>query len=92
MNKRMFLVMQRRSELLAKISIQRDQLGDMTTHWQPALQLADRAWLAIRFMQRYPAILAGLAAIIVIRRRGVLGLIKGSWRAWLYLGRFSKML
>ncbi|MCX7192528.1 MAG: YqjK-like family protein [Proteobacteria bacterium] len=82
MDKRRLQVMQRRQALLAKISGQREQLSEIGTRWQPALHVADQAWLAARFMRRHPLLVAGLAGLAVVRRSGVTGLVKGAWRVW----------
>lgn len=93
MNKRSLAVMKRRQLLLAKISGQREQLSDMARRWQPALHVADQGLQAVSFMRRHPVLLAGLAGLAVVRRSGVQGLIKNTWRlwrTWRYVSMFSK--
>lgn len=95
MRKRKLLVMQRRRLLLAKISGQREQLSDMTRRWQPALHVADQGWRAVNFMRRHPVLLVGLAGLAVLRRSGVTGLVKNSWRVWRtwrYVSALSKKI
>jgi len=95
MNKRSIAVMHRRKVLLAKISTQREQLSDLARRWQPVLQMADRGLQAAGFMRRHPVLLAGLAGLVVVRRSGVQGLLKNTWRfvrAWRYVSTLSKKL
>lgn len=87
--------MQRRQLLLAKIAGQREQLGEIGTRWQPALHVADQAWLAVHLMRSHAVLVAGVAALVVVRRRGVVGLLKGGWRiwkAWRYVNEFAKKI
>jgi hypothetical protein len=82
MSKRRLAVLQRRVELRAKIGRQREQMAEIALSLQPALQVADQTLLAVNFMRRHPALIAGLAGIAVVRRRGLVGLVKGGWRVW----------
>ena len=82
MNKQMRVVMQKRGELLARIASQREQVAEIGTRWQTPLALADQGLAAMRFLRSNPVLAAGVAALFVIRRRGVVGLARGAWRAW----------
>lgn len=82
MNKQMLELMQRRSELLARIASQREQAAEIGRRWQTPLALADQGLAAVRFLSSHPAVVASVAALFAIRRRGVVGLIKGGWRVW----------
>ena len=96
--------MQRRQALLAKISDQREQLAEIGVRWQPALRLADGALVAARFLRSHPVLLAGLAGLagmaglaglVVVRRNGLAGLVKGArrvWNAYRYINEFSKKI
>jgi len=98
MSKHMRAVMQRRRALLAKIAAQRGQLIDANERLQPAWLLADRAVAAGRFLRAHPVLVAGFAGwagLLVMRGRGLSGLLKGSWRVWRayrYVNDFSKKL
>ncbi len=95
MNKRMLEVMQRRGELLARIASQREQVAEIGTRWQGPLAIADQGLAAIRYLRSNPVLAAGVAALFVIRRRGVAGLVGGVWRVWQgyrYLTAFSAKL
>ena len=95
MNKRSLAVMERRQLLLAKISGQRVQLSDLARSWRPVLHVADQGLQAVSFMRRHPVLLAGLAGLAFVRRSGVQGLLKNTWRlwrAWRYLNTLAKKI
>ena len=78
-------VMQRRQALLAKIADQREQLAGIETRWQPALRVADQAWIAVKFLRAHAVLaagLAGIACLVVVRRSGPGVLVQGAWRVW----------
>ncbi len=74
--------MQRRQMLLAKIASQREEMAGLGRRWQAPMFLADQAWGAVRFVRAHPLLLAGLAGLAVLQRRGTLALVKGAWRIW----------
>lgn len=78
----MSAVMQRRGELLAKIAAQRERVAEAGERWQAPLALADQGLSVVRFLRSHPVLVSGVIALIVIRRRGMAGLMKGGWRAW----------
>lgn len=82
MNERMPAIMQRRGELLARIAAQREQVAEAGARWQAPLALADQGLAVARFLRARPVLVATLAALLVIRRRGVMGLIGGGWKVW----------
>ena len=82
MNERMLAVMQRRGELLAKITSQREQVVQIGARLEKPLALADQGLAVLRFMRSRPVLVAGVAALLVWRRRGALGVMKLGWRAW----------
>lgn len=82
MNKRMFAVVQRRGELLARIEAQRGQVAELGSRWQTPLALADQGIAVARYLRANPVLVAGVAAVVVLRRRGVLGLLRGGLRVW----------
>lgn len=75
-------VLQRRAALLEKIAGQRAQIADAGERLAPAFRVADQAVEAGRFLAAHPALVVGLAGLLAVRRRGVLGLVRVSWRAW----------
>jgi len=82
MNKQMLEVMQRRGELLSRIATQREQIAGMGARWQAPLAVADQGLAAMRFLRSNPVLVAGVAALLVVRRRGLIGLMRGVWRVW----------
>lgn len=82
MDERRLKVLQRRHELQMKIAAQRRALAEIEENWQPVMQLADQAVVGVRFMRSHPVLIAAVAGLVVVRRRGVSGLVKGIWRAW----------
>ena len=82
MNSQMLMVKQRRGELLARIAAQREQVAQIGTRWQAPLALADQGLVVVRFLRSHPVLVASVVALFVIRRRGVVGLMKGGWRVW----------
>lgn len=82
MNKQLLAVMQRRGELLAQIGSQREQVAQIGARWQGALELADQGLAVLRFLRSRPVLVAGVAALLVWRRRGLVGLLKTGWKLW----------
>ncbi len=82
MNEQMLALMQRRGELLARIAMQREQAAEIGRRWQGPLALADQGLAGLHFLGSHPAVVAGVTVLIVVRRRGVVGLAKGGWRVW----------
>jgi len=75
-------VMQRRGELLSRIDFQRKQLAGAAERLQVPFAVADRGLAAVRFLRSHPVLVAGVAAVLVIRRRGAAGLARIFWRMW----------
>lgn len=75
-------VMQRRGALLARIAEQRGQVAAIGARWQAPLAFADQGLAVVRFLRANPVLVAGVVALVVVRRRGVLGMVKGGWRVW----------
>lgn len=82
MNEKLFELTQRRGELLARISVQREQMTEIETEWSAPLALADQGLVAVRFLRRHPLLVAGTMAFLVIRRHSMTGLMWGVWRVW----------
>jgi|SRR3989338_741555 len=94
MNKQMREVMRRRGELLASIAAQREQVAQIGTRWQAPLALADQGLSVVRFLRSRPVLIAGLAALLMIRKGGVaMGLARYgmlAWKGYRYLAAFSE--
>lgn len=82
MNRQMLEVMQRRGELLARIASQREQAAQIGARWETPLVFADKCLAAVHFLRARPILVAGVTALLVVRRRGLIGLAKGGWQLW----------
>ena len=82
MSDRSFDLRQRRGELVARIDMQRGQLAEFASDWQGSFALADQGLSIARFLRTYPLLLAGLAVVVVWRKRRVAGLIRGGLLVW----------
>lgn len=74
--------MQRRGELLARIASQREQMAEIGARLQTPLEWGDRGVAAVRFLRSNPVLVAGVIAVLLIRRRGVAGMAVFAWRVW----------
>lgn len=71
--------------LVARISGQREQMAGLVSALETPLQVADLAWSALRFLGRHALLIAGVAGvagIMLARRRSVKVMLKGAWRMW----------
>lgn len=82
MNERMLELRQQRGELLARIDAQRGQLAEITSSWEGPLALADRGVSILRYLRGHPLLVAGAAALVVLRRRGLAGLFRRALLVW----------
>ncbi|HUV98837.1 MAG TPA: YqjK-like family protein [Gallionella sp.] len=82
MNERLIELGQRRSELLARIARQREQLADVAAEWDARLAMADHGVAAVLFLRRHPLLVAGVTAVILMRRSSLAALMWGVWRVW----------
>jgi hypothetical protein len=76
------MIMQRRTELLAKVAVQRQQASQIAMQLQFPLRVVDATLSVVRFLKSKPLLIVGLAAVLLARRRGIKGLLKGIWRVW----------
>jgi len=82
MNEQKFMLMQRRGELLATIASQREQMTEIGKHMRTPLALADSGVAALRYFRRHPLHTSMAAFFLIRQRRGVAGLMRGTWRLW----------
>lgn len=82
MNKQMAAVMQRRAELLARIAEQRGQVAEIGSRWKVPLALADQGLAAVHYARSRPVLMGVVAALLVMRNRGVVGMVSGAWGLW----------
>ncbi len=62
MNDQMFALLKRRSELLARIATQREQVAELGAHLETPLVFADKGLAAVRFLRSAPVVSAVLVA------------------------------
>jgi hypothetical protein len=91
MAKRRQELLQRRRILLDRIAGQREQLAETAAVWQTPLHFADQAWLAVNFLRAHAVLVAGVAGLVLIRRRGVSSLVKGGFRIWKLYRYFNEV-
>jgi hypothetical protein len=82
MNEKMIELMERRDKLLARVAVQRDELADIGLQLHSPLSLVDKGVAVARFLRFHPLLVAGVAALLVIRRRSVADLVWVGWSAW----------
>ena len=82
MSERMLELRQRRGELLARIDAQRGQLAKIGSRWEGPLALADRGVSILRLLRGYPMLVASVVSLVVLRRRGMVGLFRSAWLVW----------
>jgi len=82
MNKQMRDTLQRRTNLLAKIAVQREQIKSASARCEVPLAVADQGLAAVRYVRSHPLILIGVVALVSIRRSGVAGMAGNALRLW----------
>lgn len=91
MNRQLSEIRHRRSELLARIAEQRMQLRKTSLRWETPLAIADRGLAVASFFRSHPVLLAGSAALLVVRRHGLAGLVRVVWQVWQGYRYFSAL-
>ena len=95
MNKRLRELRLHRAELLARISIQREQIAEFNRRYHGPLMLADKGWSLVRFVYHRPLLIGLLSMLLVARRHGVVGLARAGWKVWksyrLFRGMAAKL-
>lgn len=88
MNERLLELRQRRGELLGVIAAQRAAIAESAGRLEYPMSVLDRGWSAVNYLRSHPLLLAGIAALGIMRRRSLSGLVKWSlllWRGYRYL-------
>lgn len=91
MNNSILDVMQQRGELQARIALQRGELAEIGKSLETPLAIADHVWAAARYLRSRPMLITGVAALIVLKRRGFAGLLKRVWRVWVGYRYFASL-
>lgn len=74
--------MQRRGELCARIASQREQFGQVSARFEKPLSVLDQGIAGVRYLRHHPMLLAGVVAVLAVRRGGVIGLVKQGFKLW----------
>lgn len=82
MNSKMHALRQRRSEILARIASQRDQVAEVGARLQGTFALVDQGLAVARYLRSNPVLAVGVAALLVVSRRGLVGLGMALWKGW----------
>jgi len=87
MKKQLAHLMIRRAALVGQAAAQRSRLGQCVQPWRPRLAIADRGIAALRYIQRYPALLVvGSLALAALRPQRAGRWLTRGWMLW-RLGR-----
>lgn len=82
MSKPLREIMRKRGELVARIAAQREQVTLASVRWKAPLAVADQGLAAVRYVRSHPLILAGVVALLAIRRNSVIGVAGTALRLW----------
>jgi YqjK-like protein len=91
MNENMLDLMERRDNLLRRISEQREQLAEIGPQLERPLSMAERGVAVARFLRIHPWLVAGVAAFLLMRRRNFAGLAWVGWRVWKIFRGFTSI-
>lgn len=89
MDRALSQVLLRRGEILARIRQQRAEVAALAAQMEPVLTLADRGLSLWRRAGQHPYVVAGVAALVLLRRRGLSGLLRSGFRLWRGLRMFA---
>ncbi len=79
---KMDTLMQRRGELLGRIAAQREQLTEFGARFSSPMSLLDKGRGVVSYLYSHPLLAAAGVALVVLRRRSLLGLAGGVWSLW----------
>ena len=83
MNAKLIEMAERRKTLVARVANQRAELSQALAPWREALAVADRGWVAVRYIRSHAALLAGVAAFVApLRHRRVGKWLRRGWLVW----------
>ena len=76
----------RKERLIARAAVQRETIADAFRALERPIGVIDRAVAATRFLREHPVVVgAVVAALVVFRRRSLVGLVTrgvAAWRLW----------
>ena len=79
---KMDALMQRRGELLGRIAAQREQLTEFGARFSSPMGLLDKGRGVVSYLYSHPLLAAAGVALVVLRRRSLLGMAGGVWSLW----------
>ena len=83
MNAKLIEMAERRKTLVARVATQRAELSQALAPWREALAVADRGWVAVRYIRNHAALLAGVAAFVVpLRPLRAARWLRRGWLVW----------
>ena len=83
MNAKRIELAERRKTLVARVATQRGELSQALAPWREALAVADRGWVAVRYIRNHAALLAGVAAFVVpLRPLRAARWLRRGWLVW----------
>ena len=68
MNAKLIELAERRATLVAKAEAQRAELSQALAAWRSPLGMIDQGIAAVRFLKRYPVVVAGVVTLAVVFR------------------------
>ena len=83
MNAELIRLAERKASLVAKIGHQRTELAMAFAPWHGPLAVVDKGLLAVHYLKRHPALLAGLVLFtMVLRPKVAFRWFQRGWLAW----------
>ena len=83
MNAKLMELAGRRTNLVARAATERAELSQALARWRNALAVADRGWVAVRYIRNHAALLVGVAAFLVpLRPLRVARWLRRGWLVW----------
>ena len=85
MNSQLQEIMHKRAQLLVRIAGQREQVAAAGSRWKTPFAVADQGFAAGRYLRAHPLLLAtvaGVVALVAIRRRSAILVASGALRLW----------
>ena len=83
MNAKLIELAERRATLVARAKTQRDDLSRALASWSSPLGIIDQGMAAVRYLKRYPVIVAGIVTLAVgFRPWRVVKWLPPGWLMW----------
>jgi len=83
MNAELIRLAERKASLVARVGRQRAELAQALAPWNEPLAIVDKGLLAVHYLRRHPALLAGLIVFsAVLRPKGAVKWFQRGWMVW----------